>query len=57
MVLLLVLGHTSTSKSTVTALIVRGLKWVINYIIEYRLQTESTITVVISTLAYGSNVL
>ena len=59
----MLLGRMSTSKSTVAALIVRGLKCVINYRIcprlqwEYQLQTESTITAVIGTLAYGRNVL
>ena len=61
----MLLGRTSTRKSTVAALIVGGIKCVIDNSIEfalgyskmYRLQTESTITAVIGTLAYGSNVL
>ena len=45
-------------KSTVAALIVRGIKCVIIRLQqEYGLQTESTITAVIGTLAYGRNVL
>ena len=59
-------GYTSTSKSTVTALIVRGLKCIIiirsiefalgySKSADYRVRVP--ITAVVDTLAYGSNVL